>query len=708
MKRWKKEEEDYLRDNASQTKESLANKLNRSVDSIERKLYRLGLMKKKTTEITPSSVRDDVNKIVEKQKESENAKRVKILASEILKVEKERDALLGVSKFETYTIKSTPSDSEKSEATTISLFSDLHGEEEVKSSQVNGVNKYNPDIAKSSTEKFFKVVAQLIKVHQNEYDIKNHICALLGDFISGSIHDDLKEGNKMQPTEAIWMVGGWILSGLKYLRQECPEVNLIIPCSLGNHCVDEKTEILTNNGFVKSTLIKDDDIIASFDKKNGEISYDKLIALRKFSQKGGIHIYGNHKDELVSREHNLVINNEFVKAKDFTECSIHDFRHCGEYSHSKLNLTDNELRLITWVVMDGTIVDGSKYVKNSTKKRIQFKLSKERKIEELKRLLTEMEIPFTFKPATMSGGNILQPYYIRIYGDYARKIYSYFDKKKEFPINFKELSKEQLLIVLDTIKITDGREINSIIEWSSVSKSNVNTIQLACINNGICANYDLHKKPSGFKESKRKPLYVVNIYPQGFNTSVNRIVRSKDVNKTIKFVGIQTKNGTLITRRNGIVNYTGNSRITEKQRVSTEYGNSLELLLYNRIAEYFENDDMVKVIITDAYFTYVDVYGKTLAFSHGHNARYNGGVGGLTIPLNKAIAQWDKMKKADYYFLAHFHSFCVGSNFIVNGSVIGYNAYALSIKAGFERPTQTFSLINKERDLEVIRKIILR
>lgn len=385
MKKWTKKEEDYLRDNASQPKEFLSIQLNRSIDSIERKLRRLGILQKKTIEITPSSVRDDVNKIVEKQKESENAKRVKVLASELLKAEKERDALLGVSTFETYTIKSTSSDSEKSEATTISLFSDLHGEEEVKSSQVNGVNKYNPDISKASTEKFFKVVAQLIKVHQNEYEIKNHICALLGDFISGSIHDDLKEGNKIQPTEAIWMVGGWILSGLKYLRSECPEVNLIIPCSLGNH-----------------------------------------------------------------------------------------------------------------------------------------------------------------------------------------------------------------------------------------------------------------------------------------------------------------------------------SRITEKQRVSTEYGNSLELLLYNRIAEYFENDEKVKVIVTDSYFTYVDVYGKTLAFSHGTNCRYQGGVGGLTIPVNKAIAQWDKMKKSDYYFMGHFHTFCVGSNFIVNGSVIGYNAYALSIKAGFERPAQCFCLLNRDRDLEVIRKIILR
>lgn len=365
----------------------IANQFGTHYDTVRKRLKKLSLSPKetKTIEVTPESVREDVAKIVAKEKESVNAKRVKILANELLKAEKELGSILSVGKFETYTIKTSSIDNEKSEATTISLLSDLHGEEEVKPSQVNGVNKYNPEIAKASTEKFFRVVAQLIKVHQKEYDIKNHICALLGDFISGSIHDDLKEGNSIQPTEAIWMVGGWIVSGLKYLRKTCPEVNIIIPCSLGNH-----------------------------------------------------------------------------------------------------------------------------------------------------------------------------------------------------------------------------------------------------------------------------------------------------------------------------------SRITEKQRIQTEYGNSLELLLYKRIEEYFEDDKMVKVIITDSYFTYVEVYGKTLSFSHGTNCRYQGGVGGLTIPVNKAISQWDKMKKCDYYFMGHFHTFCVGSNFIVNGSVIGYNAYALSIKAGFERPTQTFALLNSERDLEVVRKIILR
>jgi len=35
--------------------------------------------------------------------------------------------------------------------------------------------------------------------------------------------------------------------------------------------------------------------------------------------------------------------------------------------------------------------------------------------------------------------------------------------------------------------------------------------------------------------------------------------------------------------------------------------------------------------------------------------------------------------------------------FVVNGSLIGYNAFALSIKAEYEPPSQAFFLIDKKR-----------
>ena len=44
----------------------------------------------------------------------------------------------------------------------------------------------------------------------------------------------------------------------------------------------------------------------------------------------------------------------------------------------------------------------------------------------------------------------------------------------------------------------------------------------------------------------------------------------------------------------------------------------------------------------------------------------------------------------------HFHQRKDGSNFISNGSNIGYNPFALSIKADYEAPSQQLFMINKK------------
>lgn len=379
MKKWTKKEESFLIENASQKSSELAIKLQRSEDSITRKRKRLGVPEPKE-EITPQLI---VERSIKKQSDKDLKKQVDILTKELITTQKERDSFLAVGGVETYTIKPAEKRNGRSRATAITMASDWHYEEVVKTSQVNGLNKYDTNIAKERIEKFFKVVAKLIEVHEKEYQIDDLILALLGDFISGSIHDDLKEGNNIQPIQAIWEVQNLIASGIEFLLKET-NVNLVIPCSAGNH-----------------------------------------------------------------------------------------------------------------------------------------------------------------------------------------------------------------------------------------------------------------------------------------------------------------------------------SRITEKQRVQTEYGNSLEILMYLQLQKYFAKEKRVKFIINDSYLTYLKVYDFTCRFHHGHALRFSGGIGGLFIPAFKAISQWNKSKHADWDFFGHFHQLKDGGNFISNGSLIGYNAFAIKIKADYEQPKQFFGIIDENRGLEVTRKITL-
>lgn len=144
--------------------------------------------------------------------------------------------------------------------------------------------------------------------------------------------------------------------------------------------------------------------------------------------------------------------------------------------------------------------------------------------------------------------------------------------------------------------------------------------------------------------------------------------------------------------------HSGNhARTTKTTRFSAENGHSLEYLMYLHLATYFRTESRVQFIIPEGMHSYLNVYDTTIRFQHGHAIKYGGGVGGIYIPTLKAVAQWNKGRHADLDVFGHFHQLRDGGNFISNGSLIGYNAFALSIKADFEEPKQALFLVDKKR-----------
>lgn len=135
-------------------------------------------------------------------------------------------------------------------------------------------------------------------------------------------------------------------------------------------------------------------------------------------------------------------------------------------------------------------------------------------------------------------------------------------------------------------------------------------------------------------------------------------------------------------------------RTTEKRRVSTNVQNSYEWMIYNFLVQHYMNDERVQFKLTKSYHNMMDIYGYTLRFHHGEYVRYGGGVGGLTVPLNKAINEWNKSRRADIDCMGHYHQRICLRNAVVNSSLIGYNSFAISIKAPYEPPQQCFFLMH--------------
>lgn len=156
-----------------------------------------------------------------------------------------------------------------------------------------------------------------------------------------------------------------------------------------------------------------------------------------------------------------------------------------------------------------------------------------------------------------------------------------------------------------------------------------------------------------------------------------------------------------------IVCHSGNhGRMTKKQRIASEQGNSLELLMYHHIARIFKDNPRVKMVIAGGYHSFLEVYDYTIRFHHGHSINYGGGVGGITIAVNKAIAQWNKARNVYLDVFGHFHQYFDGGNFVCNGSLIGWNAFAVSIKGSFDRPKQMFFLLDEKRGKTITTPIV--
>lgn len=146
-----------------------------------------------------------------------------------------------------------------------------------------------------------------------------------------------------------------------------------------------------------------------------------------------------------------------------------------------------------------------------------------------------------------------------------------------------------------------------------------------------------------------------------------------------------------------VCSYGNHGRDTRKPRRATGAHHSYEWSMYQQIAQLLSDDPRIEVLADPSAHQYAKAYDFDLHFHHGDETSYQGGVGGITIPLNKAVAQWDKVRRCHYHHFGHWHQYQDTGNMVVNGSVIGFNAYAMSIKASPEDPQQAFYLLDSKR-----------
>ena len=122
----------------------------------------------------------------------------------------------------------------KGEAVACMIASDWHLEEPVEASKVHGINEYDLAIAERRAAAFFANGLRLTEIMAREVQIETLFLGLLGDFISGHIHDELRETNELAPGEAAHFALNVIGSGIEFLLRES-KFKLEIDAIPGNH-----------------------------------------------------------------------------------------------------------------------------------------------------------------------------------------------------------------------------------------------------------------------------------------------------------------------------------------------------------------------------------------------------------------------------------------------------------------------------------------
>lgn len=138
------------------------------------------------------------------------------------------------------------------------------------------------------------------------------------------------------------------------------------------------------------------------------------------------------------------------------------------------------------------------------------------------------------------------------------------------------------------------------------------------------------------------------------------------------------------------------SRITHRMVASVDYRMNYETILYSILKDDFSREK-IEWTIPDSEVAEVEVYDKMIRIVHGHQIKFQGGVGGLTVPLNKYVMRMDQIKKAFYNFVHHYHNLSYPTvRTTVNGSIVGYDPYAMSIGCTYEPPMQSFQLLDSK------------
>lgn len=147
-------------------------------------------------------------------------------------------------------------------------------------------------------------------------------------------------------------------------------------------------------------------------------------------------------------------------------------------------------------------------------------------------------------------------------------------------------------------------------------------------------------------------------------------------------------------------NQGNHGRTGRKKRITSYFRNSYEYMLYQMLAKHFKNSTRVDFQIGQGYHNIVDIYGYKIRGSHGDAITHRGGIGGIAPALYRRIGrQGEGGDTVDLDIMGHFHQLQFPRRVVMNGSLIGWNAFGDWIGAASELPMQASFVIDAKHKI---------
>lgn len=145
-------------------------------------------------------------------------------------------------------------------------------------------------------------------------------------------------------------------------------------------------------------------------------------------------------------------------------------------------------------------------------------------------------------------------------------------------------------------------------------------------------------------------------------------------------------------------------RTTKKTPTKRRMESSYSWIIYSWLADTLRDDPRITFGISTSPEQVISIYETRFLLVHGDAFRSSGGVGGLYPSLLKYLLRkhhlYSQVRQDFHYaLLGHWHQLLWGQDFVVNGSLKGYDNYAKEYGFGYEVPQQALFIVTPEHGI---------